>query len=185
MLALGLLLLAQALHATNEPSNGKAGDDPLLDPASSPCSAVLVSSPQVPEPRLRWFSASQILDLRFRTTLARPLKGQHVLELRVYTPKGHLYQVLSVPFAAPVPTKPAPKRMPREPIVEGNGNAATNRAAEVEIDEPDPTPSLDATLPVGGTSIVTSSLYGRWTVTPHLDGSLDACGPARQFRIEQ
>jgi hypothetical protein len=32
---------------------------------------------------------------------------------------------------------------------------------------------------------MTSSLYGRWAVTPHLDGSLEPCGPARRFRIEQ
>jgi hypothetical protein len=57
--------------------------------------------------------------------------------------------------------------------------------AKPVVDDPDQPPSVDATFPVGGTAIVTSSLYGRWTVTPHLDGSLEACGPARQFRIEQ
>jgi hypothetical protein len=167
MLALGLLILAQALPATNEGSD------------SSLCSAVQVSSPQVQEPRLRWYSASQILDLRFRTMLNRPLKGQHVLELRVYTPKGHLYQVLTVP--APIQKLPAP--MPPERTVKGRANSLNEPEAKVAVEEPDPRLSLDATLPVGGTSIVTSSLYGRWTVTPHLDGSLEPCGPARQFRI--
>jgi hypothetical protein len=139
----------------------------------------------VQEPHLRWFSATQILDLQFRTTLARPLKGQHVLELKVYTPKGHLYQVLTVPFSAPLPTMPAPKPMRLEPTVESKGKGPANRVAKPVVDDPDQPPSVAATFPVGGTAIVTSSLYGHWTVTPHLDGSLDACGPARQFRIEQ
>lgn len=180
MLALGLLILAQALPATNEGSSGEAAES---RPDSSPCSAVQVTSPQIQEPHLRWFSATQILDLQFRTTLNPSLKGQHVLELKVYTPRGHLYQVLTVPFTAPIQRFPAP--MPRERIVDGNASVLNDRAAKVVIDEPDPQPSLATTLPVGGTSIVTSSLYGRWTVTPHLDGSLKPCGPARQFRILQ
>ena len=179
MLALGLLILAQAAPATNATSNGEAAE-PRTDAAV--CAAVQVSSPQAQERHLRWFSATQILDLRFRTTLSRPLKGQHVLELKVYTPRGHLYQVLTVPFTAPLPGSPAP--MPQRPIAEANGNGHGSQPARV-IDEPDPNPTVDATLPVGGTVIVTSSLYGRWTVTPHLDGSLEPCGPARRFQIAQ
>jgi hypothetical protein len=182
MLALGLLILAQALLATNELSNGKAGHD-LPDPSSAACSAVLVSSPQVQEPHLRWFSATQILDLQFRATLNRPLKGQHVLEVRVYTPKGHLYQVLPVPIAAPLKRLPAP--MPQERIVNAPAKSLNAPAAKMVIDEADRTSSVAATFPVGGTSIVMSSLYGQWTVTPHLDGSLDPCGPTTRFRIEQ
>ncbi len=142
-----------------------------------------VTSPQLLEPHLRWFSATEILDLQFQTTLSRPLKGQHVLELKVYTPRGHLYQVLRVPVTSPIQSVPAPRR--RERIVDGRASTFNDPAAKVVTDEPDGKPSLGATLPVGGTSIVTSSLYGRWTVTPHLDGSLEPCGPARQFRIEQ
>jgi hypothetical protein len=188
MLALGLLVLAQALPATNDASN-EAGE---LAP-SRLCSAVQVTSPQIqgpqlPGPQLPAYSATQILDLRFRTFLKGLPDGPHVLELRVSTPKGHLYQVLTVPFTAPIPNVPAP--MPRERKDLGasafSEEAAKNETeAKAVIDEPARRPSVDTTFPVGGTAIVTSSLYGRWTVTPHLDGSLPPCGPARQFRIEQ
>lgn len=44
---------------------------------------------------------------------------------------------------------------------------------------------LEARLPVAGTSIMTSGLYGRWKVVPHLDGEREPCGPARRFVIRQ
>jgi hypothetical protein len=43
--------------------------------------------------------------------------------------------------------------------------------------------SVDARLPVAGTSIMASGLYGRWRIVPHLDDSPDACGPGRRFAI--
>lgn len=179
MLAFGLLILAQAMPASNEGSNRE-----VREPPSGPrlCSAVQVTSPQIQETQLRGYSASQILDLRFRTTLGRPLDGQHALELRVYTPKGHLYQVLTVPVAGPIRRPPAPRL--REQNVDRRAPSRTDPADEAVMDEPDWKLSFDTILPVGGTSIVTNSLYGSWTVTPHLDGSLKPCGPARQFRIE-
>jgi hypothetical protein len=177
MLTLGLLILAQAMPAVNEGSNRE-----VREPPSGPrlCSGVQVTSPQVQETQLRGYSASQILDLRFRTTLGRPLDGQHALELRVYTPKGHLYQVLTVPLTGPIRRAPAPR--PRERSAD---RPRTDPEPEAAIDEPDWKLTFDTILPVGGTSIVTNSLYGSWTVIPHLDGSLKPCGPARQFRIEQ
>ena len=42
---------------------------------------------------------------------------------------------------------------------------------------------VTATLPVAGTSITMSSLYGRWSVEPHLDGQPGPCGPAARFTI--
>jgi len=38
-----------------------------------------------------------------------------------------------------------------------------------------------ARLPVAGTSIMTSGLYGRWRVVPHADGAREPCGPGRSF----
>jgi hypothetical protein len=43
---------------------------------------------------------------------------------------------------------------------------------------------FEARLPVAGTSIMMSGLYGRWTVVPHLDGQRERCGPARSFVIQ-
>jgi hypothetical protein len=40
-----------------------------------------------------------------------------------------------------------------------------------------------ARLPVAGTSIVQSGLYGRWRVVPHASDAREACGHARGFVI--
>ena len=95
MLILGVVL-ASAQAAAAAP--------PVRPPAKAPsdsfagqCLAVVVSSPQAPKRRVS-FSATKILDLQFGALLRRRISGEHVLNLKVYTPKGHLYQQLDVPF---------------------------------------------------------------------------------------
>jgi hypothetical protein len=41
----------------------------------------------------------------------------------------------------------------------------------------------EARLPVAGSSIMTSGLYGRWRVVPHADGAREPCGTGRGFVI--
>jgi hypothetical protein len=41
----------------------------------------------------------------------------------------------------------------------------------------------EARLPVAGTSIMASGLYGHWKVVPHLDGRREPCGHGRSFVI--
>jgi len=43
---------------------------------------------------------------------------------------------------------------------------------------------FEARLPVAGTSIMASGLYGRWKVVPYLDGRREACGLGRSFVIK-
>lgn len=43
---------------------------------------------------------------------------------------------------------------------------------------------FEARLPVAGTSIMASGLYGRWRVVPHLDDRREPCGSARSFVIK-
>jgi len=43
---------------------------------------------------------------------------------------------------------------------------------------------FEARLPVAGTSIMASGLYGRWRVVPHLDDRREPCGSARSFVIQ-
>ena len=45
------------------------------------------------------------------------------------------------------------------------------------------TAPLSVNLPLAGTAIATSSLYGRWRVTPYLDESARPCGAATVFSI--
>jgi hypothetical protein len=159
MLTLALVLAAAPLTA-EEPSGR------FLPPTRRSECLVQVGSPEAPR-RHHTFRATKILDLEFSTTLRKRVEGEHVLQLRVYTPRGFLYQTLAVPFERARDRKPEP------------GPA---RAVKARYFEPEPT-DLTARLPVAGTSIMASALYGKWTVVPHLDGSPEPCGPGRSFVI--
>jgi len=131
------------------------------------CTAIQVTAPDAPPQTKRrikkkrpTFSASSILDLKLEAALAAAVKGQHQLEFKVYTPKGHLYQSLTAAMSAPAAKDDRRER-------EGQKRIAS------------------ATLPVAGTTIVTNSLYGEWKVEAFLDGERDvACAKPLSFVIE-
>lgn len=130
--------------------------------STNACTSVQVTAPDVPSPakrrakKLPTFSASTILDLN----LEAAVKGEHQLEFKVYTPKGHLYQSLTATMSAPLATDGRRTREPKK------GSAS-------------------ATLPVAGTTIVNSSLYGEWKVEAFLDGEREiACAKPLSFVIE-
>jgi hypothetical protein len=113
--------------------------------------------------RKRRYSAARTLDLQFGVRVRRRVEPDARLELRLYTPKGHLYQTLKA-----------------DPPATVDGSSPQDRYARLrQILRP-----RTATLPVAGTAIVNHSLYGRWTVEPHLNGNAKPCGQARAFRIE-
>jgi hypothetical protein len=164
------------------------------------CSGIQVVAPNLEvQPRDLGFSSRQVLDLQFRARLRRDLQGDHTLQLKVFTPGGFLYQVITVPFvgalpppdpremaaraksgAAARPAGPPPPRMvegyPRPLPVQRLVPVAGDQTARTQY-------QVIATLPVAGTSITMSSLYGRWRVEPHLDGQPGPCGPAARFTI--
>jgi hypothetical protein len=131
--------------------------------STNACTAVLVTAPDAPfqtkrraKKKLPTFSASTILDLK----LEAAVKGGHQLEFKVYTPKGHLYQSLAATMSAPA-------------AKEGRRHRETKKG------------TASATLPVAGTTIVTSSLYGEWKVEAFLDGEREfACAKPLSFVIE-
>lgn len=187
MLFLGAVL-AFAQAAAAAPPSRPPTTPPPSDSLVGQCASVAVSSPQAPKKRVT-FSATKILDLEFGAMLRSSLVGEHVLNLKVYTPRGHLYQQLDVPFRGGVTSSPPSPEVGTEP-----------RMRQVEgYPQPLPEQELVATrtstgkrsyrvstrLPVAGTSIMASSLYGNWKVVPHLDGNLKACGPAGAFSITQ
>lgn len=164
------------------------------------CAPVRVLAPGLAtQPRNLTFSSRQVLDLQFQARLNRDLQGDHLIQLKVVTPGGFLYQVITVPFvgaapptdareraarartgaAARAPAPPPPRFVPGYPRpldvqrlvpVRGDATARTQYAVK-------------ASLPVAGTSITLSSLFGRWSVQPYLDGRPDPCGPATRFTI--
>lgn len=134
-----------------------------------------VSSPQKPKVR-RIFSARQILDLRFEATFP-PLRGDHLLEVRVFAPSGHLYQVLTVPFSNAAAA-------PRQRRVEGHPRPLEVLRPATFVEDGQTLQTVGAVLPVAGTWVVSSSLYGRWYAEARLGGSPQAPAIAI-FTIEQ
>jgi hypothetical protein len=149
------------------------------------CSGVRVTaSDRAVPPRNMTFSSRETLDLLLRPRFRQNVQGDHLMQLKVFTPGGFLYQVIAVPFvgaadargqqaAAPparvVPGYPRPLEVQQLVLVRGS----TTRA-EYE---------LRARLPVAGTSITLSSIYGTWSVQAFLDGRAEPCGPATRFTI--
>jgi len=156
------------------------GTVPPAVPHSPQCTGVRVTaSDRAVPPRDMTFSSRETLDLLLRPRMRRDLPGDHLMQLKVFTPGGFLYQMITVPFvgaaqeAAPpprvVPGYPRPLEVQRLVPVRGSGSRA-----EYE---------LRARLPVAGTSITLSSIYGTWSVQAFLDGQADPCGPATRFTI--
>jgi hypothetical protein len=126
------------------------------------CYTVWVSAPApsgkaTPLRRSLSFSARQILDLEFLVALpSTGLSAGKQIELRLFTPRGHLYQTLSMPSADP---EPSSRRRPRYRTV-------------------------TATLPVAGTTIVNNSLYGAWRAEAYVEGESSPCARPRVFEIQ-
>ncbi len=97
--------------------------------------------------RQQKFSAMEILDLELLARVPQSKAGSKV-HLKLYTPRGHVYQVISLSVPPPDPT-PLRRRRSRGAIVR-------------------------ASLPVAGTTIVNSSLYGEWTIEAYLDDDQEA-----------
>jgi len=151
MLTMGLVVLALAA-----PPKERRVEEAPPRPGQRECVAVLVSPPGG-EPAST-FSASETLDLEVRVRLRQRLRGRHRLEVRLFTPYGHLYQVLASPFDVSTP-----------------GERLAGRGSS---------PSAGVRLPVAGSAITGSSLYGEWSAVPYLDGETEPCGATGRFVID-
>lgn len=107
------------------------------------------------------FSATQISDVGLRILAGDSLKGDHLLEWRIFDNTGALYQSITMPIGdAPgtraVPGYPNPVRV----VVPVPTNAPNGARALM----------LEQRFPIGGTMIQTNSLYGTWRLDALLDG---------------
>ena len=187
MSTLALLLLAtQAAAPTAQTTNV--------------CTAITVVEPGLRPGRGEpTFSARETLDLELRTQVRPVIEGDHLLRLKLLTPRGYLYQTITVPFrfaatAGDESDKRPPTRVvpgyPRPLEVQTLGARPTGRetrgAAPAGLQRRGATSdAATARLPVGGTSITLGSLFGQWTVVPYLDDETAPCGPPRTFVIRE
>ena len=71
------------------------------------------------------FFATRVLDLVIETRFAGDLEGDHLLRLRLTTPKGHHYQTLTLPIAFETSQRETARRDRLEPALrpmEGRGH---------------------------------------------------------------
>jgi hypothetical protein len=149
-----------------EVSSGEAparASSPPTRPAVT--STIVASAPQ--------FSATKILDLTFTVLLPPSVEGEHLVELRVFTPDAQLYRSVAMPVA----------RGPASPVraVDGYPHPLEQKALRQVSRGRSLFAAASTTLPVGGTDIVSSGLYGRWRVESYLDGGEERCAPASFF----
>lgn len=113
------------------------------------------------------YSAIRILDLDLTVVFVEGFSGDHLVHLKLLTPKGHHYQTLSAQFASnPVSgdslrrVEGYPRPLAVHPLYEAN-------AASL--------PHATMSIPVGGSMIVTNSIFGTWTAEAYLDDQSEIC----------
>ena len=105
----------------------------------------------------RRFTAQNMLDLRVDVWL-RADNDAGLVEVKLYTPAGHLYEVLQATADPEVVQRSSRRRRSRV---------------------------VSARLPVAGSHITSRSLYGKWSAEVFLDGNDRPCSRRpRRFFIE-
>ncbi len=151
-----------------------AQDTGKAEPAAPPCRSLTVSAVPVSSSTDRGFSARDTLDLKFRVQL--PGQGTPgLVEMRYFTPAGHLYQSVQVPVAAEgsleaersLPDHPFPVKVARVEATASKGADTDGTDRERFVEMP--------ALPVAGTVIAQNSLYGSWRAEAWPAGAASPC----------
>ena len=129
------------------------------------------------------FSATKVVDvdfaLLFTPGAVNRFADTHTVEFRVFTPRGHLYQSITIPFTSDPAAKgkrikiegypdPQPVSLLTEVTYEKNKHLLVKTA-----------------LPVAGTPIITNSLYGQWRAEAYVDDEPVGCAKPVLFTIAQ
>jgi len=131
-------------------------------------------------------SVAKTVDLELQVRMRPVLEGDHVLRLELFTPRGYLYQTMTLPFRFVSPREVRAARGEKTT----RSVAGFPRPLEVQLLTTQrrrrPTSNLvTARLPVAGTSIALGSLLGKWKAVPHIDDRAAPCGPAASFVIAE
>jgi hypothetical protein len=117
-------------------------------------------------------------DLVFHVKFNRRLSEDHVVTLKVFTPNGYMYRQYDVPVASGATKKSETARqLPGYPYPVPVQTMTMTKAGGRN------SASVDVSFPVAGSTIVTSSLYGRWRVDVYLDGAAETIGKRTFFRL--
>ena len=169
------LILSIALLAAAVPALAQQGG----------CVAIAVSSEQKGGGKFDTsFSATRVIDIDFSVVFTpgaakRFLDGNHLVEFRILTPRGHLYQSMTIPFTADAKRKGAKVK------VEGYPDPMAVRTMDDVVFDKGNHVRVSTRMPVAGTPIIWSSLYGTWTAQAFVDGESVPCAKGAAFTIVQ
>ncbi len=176
-----ILLLLLFLGAFNV-QRAKAADCTSLTFLSQPPSSVIFVGDFESGVLETWgsdrvFSAVEVLDLEILVGFEQSLTGDHLLEISLKTPNGHLYQKLVTPISSDTKRSGVLKKIPGFPRPSPIQALSRKRIEGKDME------TTVLSLPVGGTSIETASMYGHWSVEIFLDGQQLMCGSDVSFMI--
>lgn len=166
IVACGLALVAAPGSAGPSPSNAAA------------CLAVTVDQtpPRAEDDTARGFSVDRAESLDFQVVLG-PGVPPESLVLKLFTPNGHLYQQIELPVAAEG-SRETERALPGYPFPVKVATVRTRRAASGQALRTVAAPPV----PVAGTTIVSSALYGTWRVEVGRDPTSKGCSARFSLR---
>jgi len=135
------------------------------------CSALIVTADKSEDTawtkKKKTFRATKILDVRVRAVIPSTVEFEaaDVVTFRFTTPKGNLYQTIDVPVRSSTKKGEAERRVPGYPFP-----LAVQQPKSTKVDGT-PAQTVEARLPVGGTVIMESGLYGDWIVQAFVGGA--------------
>lgn len=155
-LAILAILSAALAGAQQRPSPAPAACQQLTVAAYPALAGPPSSGRPDREKPLASFSAARVADLEFGVIIPpRPTQPDH-FQIRLFTPAGHLYQAVDLPVARPGNSPEAARSLPGYPfpvpVAQPESADDVNRGAV----------RVRTRVPLGGTLVSTSSLYGRW-----------------------
>lgn len=132
-------------------------------PNPKSCSALIVSadgSEDLTTAKKKVFRATRILDVRARAVVPASMEfeSDDFVAFRFTTPKGNLYQTIEVPVRSSAKSAEKERKRPGYPFP-----LEVQLAKSLTLNGL-PAKSIEARLPVGGTAIMESGLYGVWRV---------------------
>lgn len=143
------------------------------------CVRILPTTSEAPDSTLqKSFSARQTTDVLLNVIFQTPVTEEYVVTITVYTPKGHLYRTIDMPVVVDTGHAPGTRRITgyRNPVP-----AQTTR--HMEIDGERLRQVITATLPLAGSTIVSSSLYGKWRAQVSVNTTGQLCTGEVKFEI--
>ncbi len=156
-----LALAALATLTVLRPSQALSADGRKASEKS--CSALIVTADEAEDTattRKKVFRATRILDVRVRAVIPANVEfeSNDVVVFRFTTPRGGRYREIEVPVRPSRTGAEKERRRPGYPF-------------PLEVQEPQslrlngqPAKTVETRLPVGGTAIMESGLYGVWRV---------------------